>query len=294
MTYALPSLPREVGATKHCTGCDNDLPRSSFYARKSGKLSSRCKLCISAANAAHQRNTIDPVRRAHAERIQREQEARQTAKDYRRAQRAAEVEALRRLGATEGVPEGHKRCIGCTTVLPIDSYPIKGGKRLIRCRACLAAYNREWYHRKHGRTGSGVARGTLTPERRAEIAERLTHLTAILTGTAANERISTQEGWDVATSELLKLWHLSGDKVCVTCKETVPPEHMPPPGPANFYPGHCRRCAGIAAEGNHRRTFGPLIGPLRGSPKIPMRDGTAITVAELARRVRERQAARRR
>jgi hypothetical protein len=219
LTYAPQSLPQEAGATKHCSGCGNDLPPSSFYARSCGKLSSRCRLCTSTANAARQRGQTlgrfhDPervrIRAAHAERRKREQEAREIARDYRRAQRA-------------------------------------------------------------------------------EAAARVDYLASVLNGTAAHERIVAQEGWEAVTSELLGLWHRSGSKVCEVCRETVSPKRMQPPGPANFYPGHCHGCAGKAFAQHSLATFGRL--PRARS--IPMRDGTVLTVGELARRHRQRQPGRR-
>jgi hypothetical protein len=108
-------------------------------------------------------------------------------------------------------------------------------------------------------------------------------------GTDPQERIDSEQGWTMATSELQRLWLQSGYKVCVSCEATVPPTDMQPPGPASFYPGQCRRCAHAAWEASHRATYGPLIGPLSGPRKIAMRDGTRITVADFARRVWERE-----
>jgi hypothetical protein len=107
-------------------------------------------------------------------------------------------------------------------------------------------------------------------------------------GTNPRERIANQEGWDMATAELEQLWHQSGHKRCVSCEAMVLPSRMLPPGPGNVYPWHCRSCARIASETSHRRVFGPAVGPLNGPQKIVLKDGSRITLAELARRCRER------
>lgn len=60
---------------------------------------------------------------------------------------------------------------------------------------------------------------------------------------------------------------------------------MLPPIPANFYPGKCRSCASAEHREDSFRVYGRVA---EGPPLIPMLDGTSITVAELARRVRER------
>lgn len=105
-------------------------------------------------------------------------------------------------------------------------------------------------------------------------------------GETNGDRIATQERWDMTSPELQGLWLQSGDKECVSCKAVVPPKAMLPPGPANFYPGKCHKCAEAESRENSFRVTGRRT---EGPPLIPMRDGTSITVAEFARRVRERQ-----
>jgi hypothetical protein len=122
-------------------------------------------------------------------------------------------------------------------------------------------------------------------ERQRHATERVAHLTALLMGTSPGERINSEQGWDAATSELRKLWMESGEKECVSCKAVVPPSAMLPPGPANFYPGKCRSCARAEYIESHWRVYGRAPD---GPRLIPMRDGTSITVAELARRHRQR------
>jgi hypothetical protein len=216
---------------------------------------------------------------AHADRVNRELDARRTSREYRKAQREAEIAAA-----------GTKHCNGCDRTLPLTAFGThKRQGHQSRCKPCQSAACRANYHRKLGRTGTGTPRGSVSPEQRRKASERIAHLTSLLLGTNPNERIDTQEGWDVTTAELQKLWLQAGDKECAACKQTVPPSAMRPPGLANFYPGHCRSCAKVAYEASHRATFGPLVGPLEGPPKMLMRDGSRITVAELARRHRERE-----
>ena len=90
----------------------------------------------------------------------------------------------------------------------------------------------------------------------------------------------------MATSELHSLWSQSGDKECVSCKAIVPPSAMLPPISSNFYPGKCRSCARAEYYEHSFRVYGRLS---EGPRLIPMRDGSAIPVAELARRCRERE-----
>jgi hypothetical protein len=144
-------------------------------------------------------------------------------------------------------------------------------------------------HKVEERSKAAQKRQAKATERQRIAAERIARLTSILMGTHPEERITSEERWNMATSELQSLWLRSGDKECVSCRTVVPPTAMHPPGPANFYPGKCRSCARMEREESLRRTFGPLIGPLWGPRKIPMKDGTSITVAEFARRVRERK-----
>lgn len=217
-------------------------------------------------------------RNAHFDRQARECEARTTAKEYGRAQR----EAAR--------SEGTKHCSGCDRTLPVGDFSRhKRWGLQHRCKPCMAEAARASYHRRLGQSGTGVPRGSISPDGQRKAAERIAHLTALLHGTAKGERISSQDGWEATMAELHTLWSQSGDKECVSCKAMVPPSAMLPPGPANFYPGHCRSCARIVSEGSHRAAYGPPIGPLQGPPKLLLRDNSRVTIAELARRCRERE-----
>ena len=199
-------------------------------------------------------------RKAHADRINREREARATSREYRRAQ----SEANRGAG---------KPCRLCKQTLPLSAF----GFGSSRCKPCLAAAARGRYQRKRARS-----------QRNGTTSERIAHLTSLLMGTNPDERISTDEGWNMTQAELDRLWLTSGDKECVSCKAVVPPSALPPPGPANFYPGHCRPCAHAEYRRHSLRVFGTYP---EGAPLIPMLDGTSITVAELARRHRNRPSA---
>jgi hypothetical protein len=229
------------------------------------------------AEAIASRRAARPAwQNAHADRINREREARETAKEYRRAQWQAELVA-------------QKQCSSCAQTLPLTSFGIARGKPRARCTACHNEVNRRLYYTRQGRSEIGAERGSVSPERQRKAAERIAHLTALLMGTSPGERIASEEGWDMATSELQSLWLQSGHKECVFCRAVVPPSAMLPPGPANFYPGHCRKCARQAYETETIRVFGKVSQPRL----LPMRDGTSITLGEFARRHRERGQARR-
>lgn len=278
-----PLAPKE-GATKQCRRCGETQPLSSFPRNRHGNPHPCCHKCTHIERG--ERRAARPAwRNEHFDRRERELEARQRRQEYRLKQ--AEAKAV-------AAANGEKQCSRCKLTLPLGSFSLEGtGKPTARCKSCAATVARERYHRKHGRSGSGTAmgpRGTISPEKRREAAERIAHLTSLLMFANSNERITSQEAWNVTTSELEKLWHLSGDKECASCGAVVPSTAMRPPGPANFYTGKCNSCATEASEAAHRATYGPLIGPLPGPPKIPMLDGSRITVAEFGRRVRERQA----
>ena len=221
---------------------------------------------LKAEAVAARRAARAPWQNAHADRVNREREARRVAKEYREKHRT-------------------KECPGCKKTLPLDAFTFGTGRVTSRCHPCRNADNRAAYHRKLGRKGTGTPRGTISPERRRQNAERIARFSAVLQGTAGTERISTEAGWESTTAELQRLWAQSGDKECVSCKATVPPSAMLPPGPANFYPGKCNRCVSEECRERHLRMFGCFP----SAPLIPMRDGTATTVAEFARRVRERE-----
>jgi hypothetical protein len=138
------------------------------------------------------------------------------------------------------------------------------------------------------------ARAAKAERKRQAIAERASHLIALLNGTAPGERISDVEGWDRVTAELRKVWHLSGEKQCTSCEALVPPMAMLPPGPGNFYEGQCHGCAKASYEANRRASLGiPEGHPLPGPPPIRLKDGTSITIGELARRFHAKEEARR-
>lgn len=254
---------------------------------------------LKAAAIAYRRARRPTWQNAHADRLAREREARRVAKEYRQARREAGQAA-----------EPHKRCTCCYQSLPLSAYGLKKGKPRAHCRACDAekkrasrqtvleltdeqrdkrnADARAYYHRRQGRTSTGSPRGSISPERRREVAERILHLTELLMGSSPRQRISDQQTWEATASELHRLWLQLGDKQCVSCKATVPPSRILPPGPANFYPGKCRPCAEAEWRENSRRVTGREPA---GPRLIPMKDGTAITIAELARRHRERSRA---
>lgn len=233
---------------KYCPGCGQTLPASAFYTRTDGRLSSRCKKCKSAANAARQRartaaRNADPevirARQQHAERVLREREARELAR--RVARQAARPAA--------------QKCTGA-------SVKLRGDRR--------------------------KAVQPVSPEQLAANRERVDYLLLLLSDRHPTEQIATEQSWNAAYAEVDRLWYVSGDRECVACHRRVAPTEMLPPMPGNGRPGMCRPCAAYAEEENHRRTFGPLIGPLPGPTKLRMRDGTWITLGELARRHRAR------
>lgn len=255
MTSALSSLPLDSGATKACAKCGETKPVPAFERLSAGHHRGTCKACRVACSVARRQQARaawkeTPAYKAHLERKQREREAREAAKEYARAQREAEREATWQ------------------------------AEREV-ARAADAARRRKRADRKRG-----IGLRPPSPERRQEIAARVEHLVALLNGCKQRERIATDEGWESVSSELQKLWLQSGEKECVSCRQMVPPERMLPPGPGNSHPGYCRSCAAEAYERYRKDTFGPLPGGRR----IPMRDGTTISIGELAHRHRERAA----
>jgi hypothetical protein len=133
------------------------------------------------------------------------------------------------------------------------------------------------------------AKAAKAERKRQAIAARASHLIALLNGTAPGERISDTEGWDRVTAELRKVWPLSGDKQCTECGAVVPPEAMLPPGPGNFYEGQCRGCSTASYRAN-RAALGIACGD---PPLILLKDGSRVTVGEIARRHHERERNRR-
>ena len=217
---------------------------------------------------------------AHHDRLAREQQARQVAREYRRR-------------PFRDVPEGHRRCSKCEQVRPLDSFKPRGkagGARHSHCKPCVNAAARARHVvkprvYKSKPTGPTPEQLQRKADRQREAAERIAHLTSLLMGTNPTERISSEQGWDMTTSELQRLWHQSGDKECVSCNAVVPPSAMLPPGPANFYPGRCRSCAAV----QYREVQWIMFGKEPAAPLIPMLDGSSITIATFARRVRERE-----
>lgn len=225
---------------------------------------------LKAAARAYRRAALEPHVRQHIERREREQEARRIRREYRALQRS----------------NGVRTCSKCNQTKPLDNYPLMpSGNPHATCRTCKAAMVREAKRRKT--LGLAPRRNGRTADVGADL-ERLTQMASALAGTNPNERIVSEQGWNNLADELENLWLQSGDKTCISCKQVVPPTAILPPSPGNSYPGRCNGCAHIAWETNHRSVVGPLIGPLPGPRKIPMRDGTSITVAELARRVAAR------
>lgn len=281
MTCAPPSLL--PGAAKHCPDCDQSLPLTSFSLNRHGNPRPQCRPCRSKRESARyaakataeieRRRAAQPAwKRAHRERLHRDREARKTAAAYERAERET---------------SGMKVCGGCQTAVPLDRFPRKGsGKRHNLCRPCHSAEARQRYHRKLGRTTSGAPRGTISPERRRELEERTNRLVGLLMGTADGERIETQEGWETVVAELHKLWRQGGARECVSCKEAVLPERMHPPGPANSRPHHCHPCADRDYLSASLDTYGALPTPR----PIPLRDGSTITIGQLAGQHRAREA----
>jgi hypothetical protein len=259
---------------------------------------------LAAAAYAARRAARPAWRNAHSDRLAREVEARRIAKEYRQAQRLAARSVTT------------KQCSACGESLPLDSFsPAHRDRATARCKPCSAAVTRKRYHGDLEKARSRTRNRPVDPERQRKAAERqrkaaedrerkaaerqrkvtererkaaerIAHLAALLSGAVVSgQRISSAGGWDMADAELRKLWARSGDKQCVSCNAVVPPSAMLPPGPANFYPGHCRSCATAACNANTLRVTGK---PPPGPRLIPMKDGTAITIAEFACRVRER------
>jgi len=276
LSYALPA-PSE-GAVKQCRRCGETLPVSSFPRNRHGNARPCCHKCTH-IERGEQRAARPAWRNENFDRRERELEARQRRQEYRLASR---------------VSANEKQCSRCDQTLPLGSFSLEvTGRPTARCKSCAATVARERYHKKLGRVGRGTARGSIDPAKRREAAERIDYLASLLKGLDPNQRLTSVGEWDVTTSELQKLWHLSGDKECASCGTVVPSTAMRPPGPANHHTGKCNACAKAASEADHRATYGPLIGPLPGPPKILLRDGTRITVTEFARRVRGREQSRR-
>ena len=242
-----------------CKDCGDLKPPSAFELLPSGSLRGSCRDCRSAQK-------VDRKREARAARkltpeYQAELVRRELEREQRREERqAAKDQELAKLQAAKEV-------------------------EWAAVRAAELERRRKRMERKRG-----VRRRALSPEKLQEIAKRIPQLVSLLMGTNPGARIADQQSWEAIASELRQLWPQSGGKVCETCKATVSPSAMRPPGPANFYPGQCNRCARKAHLQDHRRVFGREP---EGPRPIAMLDGSTLTIADLARRHRERERAHR-
>lgn len=197
--------------------------------------------------------------------------------------------------------EATKHCPACNQHLPLDAFSLnQHGNPRRQCRPCRSAIESARYATKANRPAWKVdhierqkrereARRAAREYRRREMLARIDELAPLVSGASEGGPINDEEGREAVMSELQKLWLQSGDKQCAACGELVSPASMLPPGPANFYPDHCRPCARQAHEQHSLAVFGTLPEPRR----LPLRDGTTITLAELASRHREREAERR-
>lgn len=238
-------------------------------------------------------------RRQHLERMHREKEAKRAGREYRQQQREAAAAA-----------GPHKTCTGCKQSLSVRLFSPKRDGYRPRCRRCESAEaaarkrarQRGWskaeadahrakqradYRTRQARSG----RPSASAARRADVAATWAGYHSLrLEGLIPSDPVVDQEDWEVATQAVRKAWESSGDKQCVGCKQTFPPSAMLPPGPGNFYPGRCNPCARDAWREGYLRTFGRY--PAERSRPIVLLDGSEITIGELARRHRERQAGR--
>lgn len=242
---------------KRCTKCLKTLPIESFTLLragvKSGQRKARCKSCLKADGRAayHAKRAADPDLSG-------------------KASRAAPPIAT----------PGRKHCNGCDQTLPLSRFYIlttgqRKGTPKARCKSCAS----------HQARASYTPRTMASDARQRAVAARVDRLNALLTGAASGRRIDTQEEWEMTLSELRELWLRSGDKICTGCNAAVPARNMPLPGPGNFYPGKCQTCAfGEYRESLIRAGCRLTDGP----PLVRLRDGSAITVGELAARQRDR------
>lgn len=299
---------------KVCVGCKQELPLSSYSTKGAGKFNSRCRPCHSAKVAAHKRAkraALTPAeleakraaeRAEYYSRTGREGETglsldeRAEARLRKAAERAAEIASRMAERATERARSREREAAERAAVLALrlaerQSYATateaeRQAQAALR-EAAKAAERAEALARHLGKRKAKVA--AKAERKRRKVAERAAYLIALLNGTDAGERINDAETWDRVTAELRTLWLKSGDKECVSCKETVPPTAIHPPGPANSYEGQCHSCADASYEANLAR-----LGIAREGPRLlRLKDGSTITVAALARRHRERDRGRR-
>ena len=266
MIHAPLSLRPGAGAvTNTCTKCGKTQPIDAFDLLSTGGHRRTCKTCRSAARNERKRARRaawkeTPHYREHLARKQRERDARALASECHRAEQG-------RLRAAESAARKDAERAA------------KSAATAERRAKAKAAADRRATRRALEEAGGPEA-----------AAARVVYLAAILAGATTKERLETDAGWEATMTELQRLWLVSGDKTCARCKGTFPPEQVLAPSPGVSYPGHSRQSPRREYEGHLRETFGPLIGPLPGPRRLPMRDGTYITIAELGRRHREWQA----
>ena len=241
-------------AGKGCRGCGTTKPTADFEQLPSGGLRGICRDCRAAQKAAQKRNARAAWKETPAYRAHVErQEREREAREARKAYAREQREAAQRAE-----------------------------------RAAVEAAD-EARRRKREQRKRGIRKRPLTAEKQREVAGEVDRLVSLMLGTHPTERINDQSTWEATTTALRKLWLQSGDKVCISCHRVVLPTAMLPPGPGNSYPGKCNSCATAACHENIRRVTGR---PPEGPRPISMRDGSVITIAEFARRVRERQLSR--
>jgi len=241
---------------RYCPGCEKTLPVTEFYNHPRSGLYVHCRPCNSAANRARYRE-VREQKLAAMEPWERENvERRQREQEARQRANAAKREERDALKAVKEAQRAEDE-------------------------ACKAAA-------KHRRKYGPARPRAVSLERERLNAERVAYLVALLSGTTRDHRISTDEQWDMIATELSKLWLQSGDKACTACGQDVPAAQMHAPGPANFYPGKCKPCVRSEYERRTIATYGCLPTPRM----LPMLDGTEITIGELARRHRAREATR--
>lgn len=239
---------------KECRQCGAPKPQAAFEPLPSGGLRGICRDCRAAQKAAQKRNARAAWKQTPAYRahVERQQRERE-AKEARKAYAREQREAAQRA----------------------ESAAVEAAEEARR--------------RKREQRKRGVRKRPLTAERQREIAAEVDRLVSLLMGTHPTGRINDQTTWEVTTTALRKLWLQSGEKVCISCHRVVAPAAILPPGPGNSYPGKCNSCAEAESRLN---SFRVTRRGSEGPPLIPIRDGTAITVAEFARRVRDRQMSR--
>ena len=239
---------------KECRQCGATKPVAAFEQLPSGGLRGICRGCRAAQKAAQKRDARAAWKETPAYRAHVERQERE-----REAREARKVYAREQREAAQ------------------------------RAESAALEAAEEARRRKREQRKRGVRKRPLTAEKQREVATEVDRLVSLLMGTHPAERINDQTTWEATTTALRKLWLQSGDRVCTSCHRVVPPTAMLPPGPGNSYPGKCNSCATAECHENTLRGTGRRF---EGPRPIPMRDGSIITIAEFARRVRERQLSR--